>query len=389
MKTKWIGIGILFCLLNACQEPAQQKEESISDTPAEATSSDENPAESAIKYAQYFTITTHQDFESVVIKNPWIAGDTLASYALYPKENEAPTVKWAEYVIPVPVDEIVTTSSPHIGLVALLGQLNSIKGVSTDRYLYNPEVYQKVSEGEIKQVGSLKESNLEVLLDLSPDLILKTGMDNVRNDDARLSEAGIPISYNVEWMETNMLARAEWIKFVGAFFQQGEKADSIFNFIEQEYQKALAITTQVNERPSVMTGNNFKGTWYMPSANSYLTKLIKDAGGEYHFKNEASTGSLPLSFEVVLDVMMEADYWVGPRATSLKELEMMDERYTLFKAFRDGNVYTFDKRLSENGGNDYWETGMTRPDLILKDVIKIFHPDLLPAHQLYYYKKLQ
>ena len=127
----------------------------------------------------------------------------------------------------------------------------------------------------------------------------------------------------------------------------------------------------------------------MPGSDSYLTKLFHDAGGDYHYKNSESTGSLPLSFEVVLDDLIDADYWIGPRAKSMKELEMMDERYTVFKAFREGNVYTFDKRMSKNGGNDYWESGITRPDLILKDIIKIFHPELLPNHELYYYKRLQ
>ncbi|MEM7110369.1 MAG: ABC transporter substrate-binding protein, partial [Bacteroidota bacterium] len=286
-------------------------------------------------------------------------------------------------------DEVVATSSPHVGFIGLIDELEKITGVADDRYIFNSYIYEKVSSGQVSQVGSLKDSNLEVLLDLSPDLVMKTGVDNVRNEDVRLTEAGIPISYNVEWMESNMLARAEWIKFVGAFFNKDEKADSIFRQVEKEYLTALSITAKIKDRPSIMTGNNFKGTWYMPGSDSYLTKLIYDAGGDYYYKNEKSTGSLPLSFEVVVDKMIDADYWLGPRAESLKELEMMDERYTLFKAFKDGNVYTFNKRMSESGGNDYWESGMTRPDLILKDVIKIFHPELLPDHELYYYKKLQ
>lgn len=342
-----------------------------------------------VKYAQHFSLQKHEDFKAVIVKNPWEEGDTLAAYALYPMGKEAPRTEWAEFVIPVPIDKVVTTSSPHVGLVGLLGELDKITGVADDRYLYNHYVYEKVSRGEVLQVGSLKDSNLEILLDLFPDLVMKTGVDNVRNEDERLLEAGIPISYNVEWMENNMLARAEWIKYVGAFFAKDEKADSIFRRVESEYLEAREIAREVDFRPEIMTGNNFKGTWYMPGSNNYLTKLIQDAGGEYHFKNEQSTGSLPLSFEVVLDKMIDADYWISPRVKSLKELEMMDERYTLFKAFKEGNVYTFNKRMSENGGNDYWESGMARPDLILKDVIKIFHPELIPGHELYYYKKLQ
>ncbi|MEM6540895.1 MAG: ABC transporter substrate-binding protein [Bacteroidota bacterium] len=384
MKRNILGvIGIL--LLVGCQSNRNQSQKNETAS-SEITFSSFKPQ---VKYSKHFTVNVNEKYKTIIVENPWVSGDTLASYVLYPKGTEEPTVEWAEFKIPSPLDKVVATSSPHIGFIGLINELDKIVGVADDRYIFNPYVYAKVSKGEIAQVGSLKDSNLEVLLDLSPELVMKTGVDNVRNEDSRLAEVGIPISYNVEWMETSMLARAEWVKYVGAFFNKDAEADSIFGSVEKEYLKALSITSNINDRPSIMTGNNFKGTWYMPSSNSYLTKLIQDAGGDYHYKDIQSTGSLPLSFEVVLDDLVEADYWLGPRAQSLKELEMMDERYALFKAFKKGNVYTFNKRMSANGGNDYWESGMTRPDLILKDVIKIFHPNLLPDHQLYYYKKLQ
>ena len=367
--------------LVACQSTTNQSSESEMSATSKVEFSSFKPE---VNHAKHFQINNYDDFKSIVVTNPWEEGDTLVSYILYPRGSKEPELEWAEFKIPVPINEVVATSSPHIGFIALLDELDKITGVADDRYLYNAEVFKKIGNGEIAQVGSLKDSNLEILMDLSPDLVMKTGIDNVRNEDVRLTEAGIPISYNVEWMETSMLARAEWIKFVGAFFNKDDVADSIFSIVEKEYLDALVLTEDVDDRPFTMSGNNFKGTWYMPSADSYLTKLIEDAGGDYHFKNEKSTGSLPLSFEVVLDKMVDADYWMGPRAQSLEELGMMDERYKLFKAFKEGKVYTFNKRVSENGGNDYWESGMTRPDLILKDMIKIFHPDLMPDHELYY-----
>ena len=388
MKTTWIGAVLLGIWLAACHNPQAQSEKSAANaagTPTTAWSS----FQPEVTHARHFTITVHDQYKSVIVKNPWSTGDTLTSYVLYPKGTAAPNVTWAEFTIGVPIDAVVATSSPHIGLIGLVGELDKITGVADDKYIYNAGLYERVTKGEVAQVGSLKDSNLEILLDLQPDLVMKTGYDHVRNEDDRLMKAGIPVSYNVEWMENNMLARAEWVKFIGAFFNKDQLADSIFRHIKTEYQQAIQVTANVNYRPAIMTGNNFKGTWYMPGADSYLTKLIHDAGGDYYYKNEQSVGSLPLSFEVVLDHMIDADFWIGVRAESLKELEMTDERYTLFKAFKTGNVYTFNKRISENGGNDYWETGMARPDMILKDVIKIFHPQLLPNHQLYYYKQLQ
>ncbi|MGD1889371.1 MAG: ABC transporter substrate-binding protein [Cyclobacteriaceae bacterium] len=387
MKANWISAAVLGFTVTACYSPNNQLEgnESVVDASVETSFS----FKPEITYAKNFTIEANEHYKLVTVRNPWQESDTLLSLVLYPTGTEDPAIEQADFTIPVPIEEVVATSSPHNGYLKLIEELDKDTGVAEDKYLYNAYIYNKVSQGEVAQVGSLKSSNLEILLDVSPDLVMRTGYDNVRNEDDRLIESGIPVSYNIEWMETTMLARAEWIKYVGAFFNKDAMADSIFRQVEQEYLNARLLTTKVENRPSVMTGNNFKGTWYMPSADSYLTKLILDAGGDYHYKDEQATGSLPLSFEVVLDDMIEADYWIGPRAESLKELEMMDERYTLFKAFRAGNVYTFNERMSENGGNDYWESGMTRPDLILKDVIKIFHPELLPNHQLYYYKKLQ
>ncbi|MEM9830288.1 MAG: ABC transporter substrate-binding protein [Bacteroidota bacterium] len=387
MKANWISAVILGFTVTACYSPQHQSEEKelVADSPVDTSFS----FDPEITYAKNFTMEVNEHYKLVTVRNPWQENDTLLSLVLYPRGTEAPMVERTDFIIPVPIDEIVATSSPHIGYLKLIDELDKITGVAEDNYLYNAYIYDKVNQGDVAQVGSLKSSNLEILLDLAPDLVMRTGYDNVRNEDDRLIESGVPVSYNVEWMETTMLARAEWIKYVGAFFNKDEMADSIFRQVEQEYLNARSLTVNIEDRPSVMTGNNFKGTWYMPSSGNYMTQLILDAGGDYHYKDEKATGSLPLSFEVALDDLVDADYWLGPRAESLKELEMMDERYTLFKAFKEGNVYTFNKRMSENGGNDYWESGMSRPDLILKDVIKIFHPELLPNHQLYYYQKLQ
>ena len=387
MKTNWISAVVAGFIISACSNPGNQaeKENVKSETP-DKTSFSFQPE---IFHAENFTITTNASYKIITVSNPWQEDDTLYSMALYPRGTKAPVVEQADYFVPVPIQEVVATSSPHIGYLKLIKELNKITGVAEDKYLYNRYVYNKVSQGEVALVGSLQNNNLEVLLDLSPELVLRTGYDNVKNEDQRLIDSGIPVSYNIEWMENSLLARAEWIKYVAAFFNKDAMADSIFREVEKEYQHIRSLTSAVENKPLVMTGNNFKGTWYMPSSNSYLTKLILDAGGNYQYKNKEATGSLPLSFEVVLDDLIDADYWIGPRAESLKELEMMDERYALFQAFKLGNVYTFNKRMSENGGNDYWESGMSRPDLILKDVVKILHPGLLPDHQLYYFKRLQ
>ncbi|WP_461633162.1 ABC transporter substrate-binding protein [Labilibaculum euxinus] len=343
-----------------------------------------------IKYSDLFNIELVGNYKRITVTNPWQESDTLSSYILIQKGTKAPAnTPKADFVIPVPIDEMAILSSTHIGFVDLLGELDKISGITNGNQIYNKYLNDRFKNGEIVEIGHQMGSHLESILGLFPELLMKTGFDNVREEDSRIVDAGIPIAYNIEWMESCMLARAEWIKFVGAFFNKDREADSIFNVIEHNYNEIKQIAKIFDNKPTALSGNDFKGTWYMPGGNSYAAKLIIDAGGDYHYKNESSKGSMPLSFEVVLDNMADADYWFGPRAKSLKELEKMDERYKLFKAFKNGNVYTINGRVNEYGGNDYWESGVARPDIILKDLIKILHPEILPEHELFYYKKLQ
>ncbi len=343
-----------------------------------------------IKYSDLFNIELAGNYKRITVTNPWQKSDTLSSYILIQKGTKVPAnIPKADFVIPVPVNEMAILSSTHIGFMDLLGELDKISGVTNGNRIYNKYLNDRIKNGEVVEIGRQMGSHLENILGLFPELLMKTGFDNVREEDSRIVDAGIPIAYNIEWMESSMLARAEWIKFVGAFFNKDREADSIFNVIEHNYNKIKQIAKDLDSRPTTLSGNDFKGTWYMPGGNSYAAKLINDAGGDYYYKNESSKGSIPLSLEVVLDNMADADYWFRPRAKSLKELEKMDERYKLFKAFKNGNVYDINGRVNENGGNDYWESGVARPDIILKDLIKILHPEILPEHELFYYKKLQ
>ncbi len=275
-----------------------------------------------IKYSDLFNIELAGNYKRITVTNPWQKSDTLSSYILIQKGTKVPAnIPKADFVIPVPVNEMAILSSTHIGFMDLLGELDKISGVTNGNRIYNKYLNDRIKNGEVVEIGRQMGSHLENILGLFPELLMKTGFDNVREEDSRIVDAGIPIAYNIEWMESSMLARAEWIKFVGAFFNKDREADSIFNVIEHNYNKIKQIAKDLDSRPTTLSGNDFKGTWYMPGGNSYAAKLINDAGGDYYYKNESSKGSIPLSLEVVLDNMADADYWFRPRAKSLKELE--------------------------------------------------------------------
>jgi iron complex transport system substrate-binding protein len=205
-----------------------------------------------------------------------------------------------------------------------------------------------------------------------------------------LRESGIAIIMNGEWRENDPLGRVEWFKLMALFLNKEKLAEEKFQKIEKEYLRLKELTKNIETIPNVLTGMSFKDTWYVPGGKSFMSQMLKDAGATYPWKADSSTASTPLSFEAVYEKGLKTDYWVNPEgATSLTDMLNADSRYADFKAFREKKVYNNNKRLADNGGNEYWETGIVNPHLILADLIKIFHPELLPQHELYYYKQLQ
>ncbi|MDR3143230.1 MAG: ABC transporter substrate-binding protein, partial [Tannerellaceae bacterium] len=205
----------------------------------------------------------------------------------------------------------------------------------------------------------------------------------------RLQGAGIKLLYNNEWMETSLLARAEWIKFVAAFYDREELADSIFNTIENNYIRVKTLASKVTKKPGIVSGGNFKGTWYMPSGKVFMSKLYTDAGGYYYYANDTTVGSLPLSFETVLLYQQHAEVWLNAQANSIKELLSQDERHALFDAVKNNRVYNFNARSNKQGANDFWEGAVAHPDVLLSDVIWALHPELIPNYQPFYIMQLK
>lgn len=345
---------------------------------------------SKIKYAQGFIIKEYKNYKQVIVLDKW-SNDTLTNCIIYPANKPKPlSLPKHIFSIAVPINSVASLSGANIGFLKLLKELNTVKGLGNGSSIFNSFLQKKYHQQEIVDLGTHMNNNFEAIINLSPDLVLKTGFKNVKKNDTRIFNAGIPISYNVEWMENSMLARAEWIKYISCFFCKEAMADSIFSKIESRYNNVKMIALAVKKKPSVLIGQNFKGVWAMPGGRSYMSLLIHDAGGDYYYsKEDKSIGSLRLSLEVVIDKQLNSDIWIVPRVHSLRELSSLDRRYDLFSAFKNSCVYTFNNRISPTGGNDYWESGIANPDIILYDLIKIFHPKLLPNHELFYYKKLQ
>jgi len=259
----------------------------------------------------------------------------------------------------------------------LLGEEDRIRSATDARLIYDSILYRKYIDGKLKDLGEAIHLNVEAVIGQSPDLVMKYIFGTTDETDHKMIQAGIPIAYNLEYMESHPLGRAEWIKFVAAFTGKIYTADSIFRVIEREYLCLSELAKAKTDKPTVLDGSSYKGIWYAAGGKSYPARLYKDAGAEYFWERDTSSGSIPVSFEIIIENQSDADYWIGPSTGNRAELLQVESRYSLLKAFRNGNVYYFGKRVNPNGGYDYYESGVVRPDILLQDMVWVFHPDLL------------
>lgn len=340
-----------------------------------------------LSYAHGFKILYHPSYKEVFVKNPWMENSTLGHYYLV----ENPNIKTPSdgVKIKIPLQSLAATSCTHFEFIYMLSEASSISGICSPELVYNEDIRKRYQHSEIENLGDAFNLNFEKTLLLHPDAIMMSGYNQQDENAKRIMQAGIPVIYNNEWTESSLLGRSEWIKFVAAFYNKEKLADSLFSIIEKKYIEISHIARKVNEKPTILSGANFKGTWYMPGGESYIGQLLTDAGSNYFYQSDSSKNSLPLNFETVVKNFQHADYWIGCNAESINELTKSDERYALFDATQTGQIYNFNKKTTTAGGNDFWESAIAHPDLLLSDMIKILHPNLLPDHQLIYMKKLE
>jgi iron complex transport system substrate-binding protein len=349
------------------------------------------PEKAVLTHTKGFSIEYHNHYKVVTVHNPWRGADRKFKYVLVQRGTPVPDGYEDAQMIEAPVETIVSLSTTCLPYIDNLGLLDRLVGLGGFKYVNSPSVLNLIKEEKLVEVGRGGGVNLEVLLDLGPDLVMTSSSGNAMWDaHPKLMEAGIKVAMNAEYMDTSPLSRNEWIKFLAVFFNREKKAEEIFRDVKKEYEKLAALTRDVKSRPTVFTNVDYNGTWYIPGGDSYVAKFLEDAGANYIWSDDRSTGSIPLDFEIVFERAVDADFWLNLGIfNNLKELLNADERYKLFAAYKNGNVYNNVARVNEHGGNDYWESGVANPQLVLSDIIKIIHPELLPEHKLIWYKKLE
>lgn len=292
--------------------------------------------------------------------------------------------------IPWPAKRIVTLSATHVGMVIMSDARDAVVGVDSRNFVYDQELGGRIESGGIIEVGQNGQMDLEKVLEVKPDLVLISGFpDGVSRDLIRLGELGIPLLPVAEWQETHPLARADWALVVAAALGKTAQVQEQLDSIHHRYHQLVSHLSEEVERPLVLTGSPFQGTWYVPAGQSFLATLIHDAGGRTAWEAEPGTGSLTLDPEVVYPIGLQAATWVNPGVyQNQTELLGAFPRYESFPTISQQQVYNYYKQALPNGANAYWEEGPTRPDLVLSDLMTIFHPDLMEKPSLTYYRRL-
>lgn len=343
-----------------------------------------------IKYAKGFELYNYNGFSILKIKKPWPTALHNYIYILKEKNGIIPDSLKQNPIIDIPIKSVIATSTTHLASLEMLNVQDLLIGFPNLSYISSKKIRTRIKQGKVEELGSNLNLNIEKIIDLNPSLLVGYGIDNNNSSLDNLQKSGVQIVLNGDWNEQSPLGKAEWIKFFGALFNKNELANTLFTSVEKSYTKTKSLGQKANYQPTVLSGGMYQDLWYVPEGNSWGSLFIKDANAAYIWKNTKGTGSLSLPFEVVFEKANQADFWIGPGDfISLKNLEQSNPHYANFKAFETKKVYSYSFKKGETGGVLYYELAANRPDLVLKDLVKIFHPELLPDYKLFFLEKLK
>ena len=371
-----LSLLVLFLFVQ-CKEGAEKEKNTLS-------------VKNEIHYAKGLELYKYDGFSVLKITNPWPNSTASFTYILQKKNGVIPDSLKQFDTIAAPIKSIVVSSTTHIPALELLGVENTLLGFPNTNYISSEKTRKLIDAGKVREVGTNESLNTEVIIDLNPDVIVSFGINNSNPTLDNLKKSGLKVLLNGDWTEQSPLGKAEWIKFFGALYGLDEKANTIFLDIEKEYNNTLTIVKKATTKPSVLSGAMYQEQWYVPQGESWASLFFKDAQGNYLWSETKGTASVSVPFESVLEKAENADFWIAPGDfSSLKEMTDSNPHYSQFASFKNKKVYSYGKNKGATGGILYFEWASTRPDWVLKDLIKILHPELLPDYQLYFFQKLE
>ncbi|MBW5480928.1 ABC transporter substrate-binding protein [Streptomyces bambusae] len=350
------------------------------------------PVKSTVKHAKNFTLRYEKSYQVLTVNEPFPKGKP-ESYVLVkcgaPKPELTGELASAQQVT-VPVKSLYSASTTHLPLLTETGTLDVLTGVASTTNISSAQVIERVKAGKVTEYAKDRTIDAETVIGAKPDVLMTQGTDDPQYP--KLRQAGIAVVANAEWLEPSPLGRAEWVKAMAALTGAEKRAGEVFDTVEGDYRKVAekgAQAVEAGKPVEVLPGTMYQGTWYMPAGGSYAAQLIKDAGGTYPWAGEAGTGNLQLNFEAVYAKAGEAPVWIADQKwKSTADAVKADSRYGQLKALTGGAVWTNTKALGPGGGNDYFERGVLRPDLVLADLFALIHPDQAKDHTFTFYTQV-
>ena len=374
----FLSLCLLIVLLAACNG---KKTASISDFSNQLYTPE---------YASGFSIKGADGYESsiITVTNPWQGADSITTQLFIARGGESAPEGFTGQVLEGDASRIVAMSSTHIAMLDAVGEAGRVVGVSGIDYISNPVI--SANRDSIGDVGYEGNINYELLISLDPDLVLLYGVNGASSMEGKLNELGIPFMYVGDYLEESPLGKAEWMVALSEVVGKRTEGEQVFVGIPVRYndlKKKVADTAL--DAPSVMLNTPYGDSWFMPSTESYVARLVKDAGGDYIYKKNTGNSSMPIDLEEAYKLTSEADMWLNVgMANSLDELRTSCPKFSDTRCFRNGSVWNNNLKTNVAGGNDYYESAVVNPDILLRDLVKIFHPELV-EEDFVYYKQLK
>jgi len=344
-----------------------------------------------VAFAKNFTAVKQGDFTILTIGEAWRDAKEKFQYVLYPKGSKAPSGFENAVKIAVPLERVICTGTSQIAFMDFIESTDKIVAIADGKYVYNEKIRNRINAGELAELGNDQGLNYEKALSVNPELVFAFSFGRSQSHK-KFEELGIPVVMISEFMEDNPLGRAEWAVFMSYFFEKSALAQTAFSQITKKYLEIQQMSRDIpkEQKPKVLVGMAQEGSWFLPGAKSYTAQFIEDAGAIYPWSDNTEKGGIPIDFESVLFKGQNADIWINAvLAKNKKDLLSSDSRYAAFKAFKNSEIYSYTARISDNGGYDFYESAIVHPELVLADLIKIFHPKKFPEHKLYYYEKMK
>ena len=343
-------------------------------------------------HAQRFEIREAENGNSVIrITDPWQGAEGIEKLIYVSHDGSNAPEGFDGPTVHAPVKKVVCMSSSYVAMFEALNMGGKVCGVSGGGFIASPTVKQGLDSGRVKDVGYGAGLNFELIASMNPDIVLMYGVADDNGAVAgKLDELGIPYGYMGDYLENSALGKAEWTVAIGEMCGAREQAEALFDGIARRYDSIKDLAKAAEGRPKAMLNAPYRDVWFLPSENSYMVSLLEDAGGEYLKAGNGKNMSLPVSAETAYTMLSGADVWLNPgSARSLAELAAENPRFMDTPPAKNGRVFNNNRRITEAGGSDFWESGAVRPDIVLSDLIRILHPELSDSTETYYYMKLE